>query len=114
MKISKNNKQDIKKFKRLVEDRNICIKQGSSQPISTQYSSELVAKQLFPLSFRVRVREILLENDMTKTFVMERMDKKEDFLIFLSLLNHMLYKKQEYSFLREYSCDRDLLKRDQT
>lgn len=80
MKISKNNKQDIKKFKRLVEDRNICIKQGSSQPISTQYSSELVAKQLFPLSFRVRVREILLENDMTKTFVMERMDKKEDFL----------------------------------
>ncbi|ERI85260.1 hypothetical protein HMPREF1981_01912 [Bacteroides pyogenes F0041] len=41
-------------------------------------------------------------------------DKKEDFLIFLSLLNHILYKKQEYSFLREYSCDRDLLKRDQT
>lgn len=41
-------------------------------------------------------------------------DKKEDFLILLSLLNHMLYKKQEYSFLREYSCDRDLLKHHQT
>ena len=39
-------------------------------------------------------------------------DKKEDFLVLLSLLNHMLYKKQAYSCLGEYACDMDLLKRN--
>lgn len=71
LQVNKNEKKDIEAYRSLKESRNVCIRQGSKKRISTEYPLDVLSSKLHPDFFYVRVKEIIAENECTKTFVLE-------------------------------------------
>lgn len=71
LQISKKEQQDIEKFYQLPKDREICFHQANKKPILSNYRTNDLARNLHPEYFWVRVKDIKLETNDTKTFILE-------------------------------------------
>ena len=71
LQISKKEQQDFDKFYQLAKDREICFEQSNTKPIVANFRVNDLARNLHPGYFWVRIKEIKLETNDTKTFILE-------------------------------------------
>ncbi len=71
LQISKKEQQDFETFYALSKDREICFHQANKKPIISNYRSNDLARNLHPGYFWVRIKDIKLETNDTKTFILE-------------------------------------------
>lgn len=71
IKISMNGNADLLKYKNLKEERRKCIIESSSHPIVNLGKMKALNNLLHPKFFMLRVKEIILETEDTKTFILE-------------------------------------------
>lgn len=77
IKISRNEKNDISRFKNLKKDREKVIQSSFTDQIKWNYKSNELASILHPQEITVVIKEIKEENASTKTFVLEPKNTQE-------------------------------------